>query len=57
MKEQFHLRLPPVKNLTSNPVAGHYDEVKQVWQGNKNVALDATLTLTATPGDNDNDYD
>lgn len=38
------------------PVTGRYDEVKQVWQGHKDVAA-ATLTLTATPGDNDNDRD
>jgi len=48
--------LASCEKFNIQPVAGHYDEVQQVWQGNRDIAA-ATLTLTATPGDNDNDQD
>jgi len=35
------------------PVSGYYDEQEQVWREGKNIT--AALTLTATPGDSDQD--
>lgn len=34
-------------------ISGYYDDAEQVWLGNEDIT--AALTLTATPGDNDQD--
>lgn len=44
------------EKFTPLPVKGYYDEVGQVWRGDA-LERALTLTLTATPGDRDDDQD
>lgn len=48
--------LAACERFNTQPVSGYYDEASQTWQGKLDV-MAATLTLTATPGDIDNDQD
>lgn len=41
------------EKFETRPVLGHYNEVEQLWEGSNDIT--AALTLTATPGDRDQD--
>lgn len=45
--------LASCERFYTRPISGYYDEHMQVWRGNKDIT--AALTLTLTPGDQDQD--
>lgn len=49
--------LAACERFETHPVFGHYDEGQQLWIGDEDIIRSLTATLTATPGDTDQDLD